>query len=95
MPSEILERGSRCWKLDGKSPNCSLLVRWRSDNGIPNRACLAPCMPAGTLSERQHKGLLGPKGLPEKYGNGNFPSGEKSGGWGIRNFFLGGEKGDK
>lgn len=51
-------------------------------------------MPAVMLSDR-HKGLLGPRGVPENDGIGNWPSSEKSGCCGKRNFFLGGEKGDR
>lgn len=51
-------------------------------------------MPAGVLSDRKHKGLLDPRGLPENDGIGNWPSCEKSGCCGNRNFFLGGEKGE-
>lgn len=52
-------------------------------------------MPAGVLSGRQHKGLLDPRGLLENDDIGNWPSKGKSGCCGIRNFFLGGEKGDR
>lgn len=52
-------------------------------------------MPAGVLSGRQHKGLLGPRGLPENDGTVNWPPSVKSGCCRSRNFFGGGERDDK
>jgi hypothetical protein len=97
LPLEILEgeaAWSRRWKSTGNSPDCSLL-KWRSDEDSSNWACLAPCMPAGMLSETQHKGLFDLSGMPVNDGIGIWPSKGKSGGCGSLNFFLGGEKGER
>lgn len=52
-------------------------------------------MPAVMLSGKQHKGLLGLRGLLRSDDIGSCPRRGYSGGCGSLNFFLGGEKGER